>query len=213
MKNHSGRRAATRQDSFASISISSTTATPRMNPGGDEGRCAGGRVDGRPGGQAKPINSAEDDDDFIAFEGPTLNLAPTREIEPGRFTIIMSCSADARTGHEIQAPTQFLLCIPQDGGGRGGDLHFIPGEVTFNSAQPEVPVRGAPSLPQSSSALNPHSLASECRMLARDRRLLATKTHTEKEKQRGGERRTGQERGWRLRAHPRHDRRFVTLLL
>ena len=105
MKNHSGRRAATRQDSFASISISSTTATPRMNPGGDEGRCAGGRVDGRPGGQAKPINSAEDDDDFIAFEGPTLNLAPRREMEPGRqeagnpgrFTIIMSCSGEMKS--------------------------------------------------------------------------------------------------------------------
>lgn len=68
-----------------------------MNPGGDE---EGKMRDEGAGQRAQPINSAEDDDDddFIAFEGPTLNLAPPREIEPGRFTIIMSaaCSGGSR---------------------------------------------------------------------------------------------------------------------
>ena len=103
-----------------------------------------------------------------------LNLAPRREIEPGRFTIIVSCS---ERGDEIKAPTQFLLPIPR----RARRPPLILGEVALNFAQPEVRIEGAPP---STPPPPPRIRMQNAR--ARDRRLLATKTHTEKENRRGG---------------------------
>ena len=135
-----------------------------------------------------------------------LNLAPRREIEPGRFTIIVSCS---ERGDEIKAPTQFLLPIPR----RARRPPLILGEVALNFAQPEVRIEGAPP----STPPPPRIRMQNAR--ARDRRLLATKTHGEGEPERRKRseegRNRGEERGrlgW-VAAHPRHDRHFVTLLL
>ena len=169
-----------------------------------EGRCAGGRTEKR----AQPINSAEDDDDddFIAFEGPTLNLAPPREIEPGRFTIIMSCSLQRRgsSGGENQAPTQFLLRPPRPTGAETAADFWARLPLTLlqtrwesmaSLLRPRLPVRS-------------HQNA-ECSRATGD---FLRRKHTPRGREGG---RTGEkeEEGERLAAHPRHDRRFVTLLL
>ena len=172
-----------------------------------EGRCA---TRGRAEKRAQPINSAEDDDDddFIAFEGPTLNLAPPREIEKGRFTIIMSCSLHRRCrgsrGGENQAPTQFLLRPPRPTGAEAAAdfwarLPLTSLQTRWESMatllRPRLPVRS-------------HQNA-ECSRATGD---FLRRKHTPRGREGG---RTGEEKeeGERLAAHPRHDRRFVTLLL
>ena len=170
-----------------------------------EGRCARGAEM-----RAQPINSAEDDDDddFIAFEGPTLNLAPPREIEPGRFTIIMSCSLQRRgsSGGENQAPTQFLLRPPRPTGAEAAADFWARLPLTSLQTRKEsMATLLRPRLPVRS-----HQNA-ECSRATGD---FLRRKHTPRGREReGGRTEEEEEEGERLAAHPRHDRRFVTLLL
>ena len=171
--------------------------------------------------RAQPINSAEDDDDddFIAFEGPTLNLAPPREIEPGGevydYYELQPAAEQGRPeggAGEVKTKPQrsfsFVLSAPQ---ARRPPLISGRGCLSLGSK------RGGNRWRPSSALDSPFARIRMQNALARQETSCDENTHRERGREGGRtgeeEREEEEEEGERLAAHPRHDRRFVTLLL